>query len=109
MTSSRRPHVAAGQVRPTDQLLDPSSVGKPGTILVTLEPLFAGQTDDIPPGSSCIANAYSNNHDALQDPNISTVRFVALHVIDAVALVHGLILRIKALVMPIQTLVFTGH
>ena len=32
-----------------------------------------------------------------------------LHVIDAVALVHALILRVQALLLPVQTLVFAGH
>ena len=32
-----------------------------------------------------------------------------LHVIDTVALVHALILRLQALVLPLQTLVFCGH
>jgi hypothetical protein len=29
--------------------------------------------------------------------------------VDAVALVHALILRLQALVLPLQTLVFSGH
>jgi hypothetical protein len=35
-------------------------------------------------------------------------RFV-LHAVDAVGLVHAMILRIQALVLPITTLVFSGH
>jgi hypothetical protein len=34
---------------------------------------------------------------------------VALHVVDALALVHALILRLQMLVFPFQTLVFSGH
>ena len=49
--------VAAGQVRPTDQLLDVQQTARPGTLTTYLEPLFQGQLDGIPPGSSCIANA----------------------------------------------------
>jgi hypothetical protein len=33
----------------------------------------------------------------------------ALHAVDTVGLVHAIILRIQALVHPIQTLVFGGH
>ncbi len=33
----------------------------------------------------------------------------ALHAVDALALVHALILRLQALVLPFQTLVFGGH
>jgi hypothetical protein len=32
-----------------------------------------------------------------------------LHAIDAVALVHAAILRLQALVLPLQVLVFSGH
>jgi hypothetical protein len=35
-------------------------------------------------------------------------RFV-LHAIDAVGLVHAMLLRIQALVLPIKTLVLSGH
>ncbi|MFO1121914.1 MAG: HlyD family secretion protein, partial [Hyphomicrobiales bacterium] len=33
----------------------------------------------------------------------------ALHAVDATALVHALILRVQALLLPIQTLVLGGH
>ncbi len=52
--------VSSGQFRPTDQLIDAQDVSAPGTLLVTLEPLYAMDTAGIPPGSKCIANAYSN-------------------------------------------------
>ena len=73
------------------------------------EPLYEGGFSDIPPRSLCFANAYTNNHDLLADPNIGTGRWLFLHVIDTVALVHALILRLQALVLPLQTLVFSGH
>ena len=60
-------------------------------------------------GSLCIANAYTNNHDLLADKNISTGRWLFLHVVDAVALVHALIIRLQAVALPLQTLVFSGH
>lgn len=101
--------IASGQVRLSDQLLDAQQVVRPGTITVYLEPLFAGGLDGVPPGSSCIANAYTNNHEILDDEGISTSRWVFLHVIDTVGVVHALILRIQALLLPIQTLVLSGH
>lgn len=101
--------IAAGQLRPTDQLLDVTQLAKPGTLTVFLQPLFPGGLDDVPPGSSCIANAYTSNHDALQDPNIGTFKSIGLHVIDTVGLVHAMILRMQALLLPVQTLVLTGH
>jgi len=101
--------IAAGQLRPTDQLVDVTQLAKPGTLTVFLQPLFPGGLDDLPPGSSCIANAYTSNHDALADPNIGTLKWIGLHVIDTVGVVHAMILRIQALLLPVQTLVLTGH
>jgi hypothetical protein len=74
-----------------------------------MEPLYAGQTDDIPPGSKCIANVYTSNHDLLDDESLSTSQFLFYHLVDTVGLVHALLLRIQALVLPVQILVFSGH
>lgn len=101
--------IAAGQVRASDQLIDPQQVTRPGAITVFLEPLFKGGIDDVPPGSSCIVNAYTNNHDLLSDEGLSTSKWLFLHVIDTVGVVHALILRIQALLFPVQTLVLAGH
>jgi len=101
--------IAAGQYRGGDQLIDAQQVRVPGTLLAYLEPLFKGGLDGVTPGSSCIANAYSNNHDVISDPKTGTFKKVALHAVDALALVHALILRLQALVLPFQTLVFSGH
>jgi multidrug resistance efflux pump len=101
--------IAAGQLRPSDQLLDVQQFAKPGTLTVFLQPLYPGGLDAVPPGSSCIANAYTNNHDALADPNISTLKWTYLHVVDAVGLVHAMILRLQAMLLPVQTLVLSGH
>ncbi|WEX86738.1 HlyD family secretion protein [Sinorhizobium garamanticum] len=101
--------IAAGQFRPTDQLVDAQQLARPGTLTAYLEPLFEGQFTGVPPGSSCIANAYTSNHDALEEPGISTWRWVYLHAVDAVGLVHAAILRLQALLLPVQTLVLTGH
>ncbi len=101
--------IATGQVRPTDTLVDVEQFAKPGTLTVIMEPLYKGQLDDLPQGGSCIANAYTSNHEALQDPDIGTVRWFGLHAIDTVGVVHAMILRIQALLLPIKTLVFGGH
>ena len=102
-------YIAAGQFRGGEQLLDAQQATKPGTLMVFLEPLFKGGLDGITPGSSCIANAYSSNHDVIVAEGTSTMRRVALHAVDALALVHALILRLQALVLPFQVLVFSGH
>ena len=101
--------IASGQVRPTDTLMDVQHFAKPGSLTAVMEPLYPGQLDDLPQGGSCIANAYTNNHDALQAEGISTLRWVGLHAIDTVGVVHAMILRIQALLLPIKTLVFGGH
>ena len=74
-----------------------------------MEPLYEGGFDKIPPGSHCIANAYTSYHDRLDDENISTAQWVFYHVIDTVGLVHAMILRIQAILLPLQTLVLGGH
>jgi len=101
--------IAAGQFRGGEQLIEAQQVTKPGTLLVFLEPLFKGGLDDVTPGSSCIANAYTNNHDTIVAKDTGALKAFALHAVDALALVHALILRLQALVLPFQTLVFGGH
>jgi hypothetical protein len=39
----------------------------------------------------------------------STLRRVALRAVEALGLVHALILRLQALILPFKTLVFSGH
>ena len=102
-------YIAAGQYRGGEQLLDPQQVTRPGTLFVFLEPLFKGGLDGVTPGSSCIANAYSNNHDTIVAKDTGVLRGAMLHAVDALGLVHALILRLQALVLPFKTLVFSGH
>lgn len=101
-------YIAAGQLRASEQLVDAQSA-QPGTITVFLEPLFDGGLAGVTPGSSCIANAYSNNHDAIASGKLGGLTRFYLHMIDAVGMVHALILRVQALLLPIQTLVLQGH
>jgi multidrug resistance efflux pump len=104
-----QPLIAAGQLRPTDQLIDAQQATQPGTIAVFLEPLYEGAFAQIPPGSKCITNAYTSNHDRLADKNLGTGQWLFLHMVDTVALVHAALLRIQALLLPIKALVLTGH
>lgn len=101
--------IPSGQVRPSDQLRDPQDNPRPGTVTVYLEPLYAGQADDIPPGSTCLANAYTYNHDRLSDPSLGLGEWAFLHMVDTVGVVHALLLRLQMLLLPVQTLVFSGH
>jgi multidrug resistance efflux pump len=101
--------IAAGQIRASELLVDPQSLQAPGSILVFLEPLYKGGLDGVTPGSSCIVNAYTSNHDVIDDPKTGTLKGIALHVVDATGLVHALLLRIQAILLPIKTLVLSGH
>jgi hypothetical protein len=101
--------IAAGQFRGGEQLIDAQQVTRPGTLLVFLEPLYRGGLEGVTPGSSCIANAYSSNHDIITADDTGFVRRIALHAVDALGLVHALILRLQALVLPFKMLVFGGH
>ncbi|MEW9837874.1 HlyD family secretion protein [Mesorhizobium marinum] len=100
--------IAAGQLRASDQLIDLQQSAVPGTLTVYLEPLFEGGFDKVPPGSKCLANAYTNNHDRLQNEDLGAMTRFYLHMIDTVGLVHAIVLRIHALLLPFQTLVFSG-
>ena len=101
-------YIATGQLRATDQLLDIAQLRQPATITVVLEPLYAGGLDGVLPGSSCIVNAYTSNHEALAQPGIGLGRSIALHAINVVGVVHAGMLRAQALLMPFRALVLSG-
>jgi multidrug resistance efflux pump len=102
-------YIAAGQFRGGEQLIEAQNIARPGTILVFLEPLYKGGLEGVTAGSSCIVNAYTSNHEEISAKDTSTSRKIALHVVDGVGLVHALLLRIQALLLPIKTLVLSGH
>jgi multidrug resistance efflux pump len=101
--------VAGGQIRATDQLIGIEQIVKPGSITVLLEPLYEGALDDLPRGSSCIANLYTSFHEEMQAPGVGGLQAFGLHALGSVGLVHALILRIQAVLMPFKMLVFSGH
>jgi multidrug resistance efflux pump len=106
--TSVQDYVAAGQFRGGEQLID-ASAAKPGTILAFLEPMERNGLADVTAGSSCIVNAYTSNHEVIASKETGAFKGFVLHAIDAVGLVHALLLRIQALLLPIKTLVFSGH
>ena len=107
--TSVQDYIAAGQFRTGEQLIETQNLQRPGTILAFLEPLYKDGLKGVTPGSSCIVNAYTSNHDVIDDPKTGTMKGIALHVVDATGLVHALLLRIQALLLPIKTLVLSGH
>lgn len=102
-------YIASGQLRASDQLVDVTRMSAPGTITVFLEPLYEGGLDGVLPGSNCIANAYSNNHDRLSSPDIGIGSWVFLHIVDTVGVVHAMLIRVQTLLFPVKKLVLTGH
>ena len=102
-------YIAAGQFRGGEQLIDAQNAARPGTILVFLEPMYKGGLEGVTAGSSCIVNAYTSNHELISSGKLSAAKSFGLHAIDAVGLVHALLLRIQALLLPIKTLVLSGH
>ena len=102
-------YIAAGQFRGGEQLIEAQNTVRPGTILVFMEPIYNGGLEGVTPGSSCVANAYTSNHELIASGKIGSFKSFGLHVVDATGLVHALLLRIQALLLPIQTLVLSGH
>lgn len=109
VVTSVQDYIAAGQFQGGQQLIEAQNAVRPGTILAILEPLYKGGLEGVTPGSSCIVNAYTSNHEDISAKDTSTIRAIALHVVDGVGLVHALLLRIQALLLPIKTLVLSGH
>lgn len=104
-----QPVVAAGQLKPSDVLLDAQQRARPGTLTVVMEPLYEGGLSDVMPGSKCIANAYTSNHELLEEGDLGFGETLFLHMVDTVGVIHAIILRMQALLMPVQMLVFGGH
>ncbi|MBT1516453.1 biotin/lipoyl-binding protein [Bradyrhizobium sp. SRL28] len=102
-------YIAAGQFRGGEQLIEAQNTVRPGTILVFMEPIYKGGLEGVTPGSSCIANAYTSNHELISSGKVGSFKSFALHVVDATGLVHAMLLRIQALLLPIKTLVLSGH
>jgi hypothetical protein len=102
-------YIAAGQFRGGEQLVEAQQVLAPGTILTFLEPIYQGGLDGVTPGSSCIVNAYTSNHDRIAAKETGAFKGFVLHAVDAVGFVHAMLLRVQALMLPIKTLVLSGH
>ena len=107
--TSVQDYIAAGQFRGGEQLLEAQNTVRPGTVLVVMEPIYKGGLEGVTPGSSCIANAYTSNHERIASGKVGAFKSFALHVVDATGIVHAMLLRIQALLLPIKTLVLSGH
>jgi multidrug resistance efflux pump len=101
--------IATGQIRTNETLLDVQDLAKPGTLTVKLVPLYEGGLDGVIPGTKCLANAYSYHHELIASGTLSTTESLYLHIVDTVGVVHAIILRMQALLLPVKLLVFSGH
>jgi multidrug resistance efflux pump len=102
-------YIAAGQFRGGEQLVEAQQVIAPGTILAFLEPIYQGGLEGVTPGSSCVVNAYTSNHELIAAKETGAFKGLVLHAVDAVGVVHAMLLRVQALMLPIKTLVLSGH
>jgi multidrug resistance efflux pump len=102
-------YIAAGQFRGGEQLVEAQQVLRPGTILTFLEPIYKGGLEGVTPGSSCIVNAYTSNYELIASKQTGAFKRFTLHAVDAVGIVHAMLLRIQALLLPVKTLVMSGH
>jgi multidrug resistance efflux pump len=109
VVTGEQDYIAAGQFRGGEQLVEAQQAAAPGTILAFLEPIYRGGLDGVTPGSSCIVNAYTSNHDLIASQETGAFKGFALHAVDAVGIVHAMLLRVQALMLPIKTLVLSGH
>ena len=102
--------IASGQVGVGGQMVDANQTVRPASITTVLEPLYQDGLKELPPGAVCKVNAYTSNHDRLSSGEpLGMGEFIYLHAVDAVGLVHAMLLRLQALLFPVQTLVLTGH
>ena len=50
----------------------------------------------------------TSNHDRLPEPGLGFTERLWLHAVDTVGIVHAMLLRLQALLMPVRTLVLSG-
>jgi multidrug resistance efflux pump len=109
VVTAEQDYIAAGQFRGGEQLVEAQQLQAPGTILAFLQPIYQGGLDGVTPGSSCIVNAYTSHHELIAAKETGAFKGFVLHAVDAVGLVHAMLLRVQALMLPIKTLVLSGH
>jgi len=98
--------IAGGQLRPTDQLIDIQDRRRPGTIMATLEPIYEGHADAIPPGSTCAAVAYTSRVAERDAGELTGLSAFISSIVDGMGIANALVIRGQALLLPIRVLVF---
>jgi multidrug resistance efflux pump len=101
--------IPAGQIRPTDQLIDLQERIRPGTLLVFLEPIYGDdRTDGIPPGSSCFGVTYSSHAAEIEAGKITSVNALVMRLVDGMGIANAIVIRAQALLLPIRAIIFSG-
>ena len=98
--------IAGGQLRPTDQLIDIQDRRRPGTIMATLEPLYEGHANAIPPGSVCAGVAYTSRAAERESGELTGFGAFISSIVDGMGIANALVIRGQALLLPIKVLVF---
>ena len=104
-----QPVVAFGQVRQTDPVVDVPQMARPGSITVVMEPLYKARLDDLPWERTTSPTATPTTTTRCRIPTSVSSAASGCNRVDTVGLVHALILGIRALLLPIQTLIRGGH
>jgi multidrug resistance efflux pump len=99
--------ISTGQLRPSDQLIDLQDRARPGTIMVVLEPVFAGHADAIPPGSTCVGVAYTSRAAEMEAGEITGFSALIATIVDGMGIANAIVIRAQALMLPIRILVFS--
>ena len=99
--------ISSGQLRPSDQLIDLQDRLRPGTIMVVMEPIFAGHADAVPPGSACVGVAYTSRAAQIEAGEITGFDAFVASLVDGMGIANGIVIRAQALLLPIRVLVFS--
>jgi len=97
--------LASSGARATDRA---QNTVRPGTILVFMEPIYKGGLEGVTPGSSCVANAYTSNHELITSGKIGSLKSFALHVVTPRPRARAAVAD-QALLLPIPDTVLGGH
>ncbi len=65
VVTSVQDSIAAGLFRGGEQLIEAQHGRKSEHHFVFMEPIYKGGLEGVTPGSSCVANAYTSNHDMI--------------------------------------------
>lgn len=57
--------------------------------------------------AEAVAKAYTSNHHRLDDPALGFAHITFMHVVDSVGVIHAEGIRIRSILLPLQTLVLS--